>query len=258
MSSVDTSKDERVKQRKLEHDRMVAALLKDHYANETALKNGVAQNGGNSEPSSANADDAANVDRDLGVVNNDARQRKLQHDQMVAALLKDHYAEETARKNGIAENGGNSESSSANVADAAGVNYDAGVVGNVARQRQLRHDRMVAELLSDYDSEHGASDKLFIERTVAGYNNDAKPSLANVADVNPYVHPYVWQCVDDGDHQGCGAVLKAADPLKVQQHRQSKLHARGIALGASDLSKGIRADGWHCVDDGDNLGCGCR
>jgi hypothetical protein len=68
--------------------------------------------------------------------------------------------------------------------------------------------------------------------------------------------PYVWKCVDDGDHQGCGAVMKTDNPQSVRQHRQSQLHARGIALGAPDMSKGIRGDGWHCVDDGDKLGCG--
>jgi hypothetical protein len=66
------------------------------------------------------------------------------------------------------------------------------------------------------------------------------------------VHPYVFKCVDDGDQQGCGAVMKN----DVQTHRQTQNHADGIALGAPDLSKGIRRNGWHCVDDGDKLGCG--
>jgi hypothetical protein len=29
-----------------------------------------------------------------------------------------------------------------------------------------------------------------------------------VADAKPFVNPYVWTCVDDGDHKGCGAVFK--------------------------------------------------
>jgi hypothetical protein len=44
--------------------------------------------------------------------------------------------------------------------------------------------------------------------------------------------------------------------INAQKHRQSQAHARGIALGAPDMSKGIRGDGWHCVDVGDKLGCG--
>jgi hypothetical protein len=208
------------------------------------------------------------------------------------------------------------------------------------RQRQERHDRMVAELLKDYYATHGASEAFFIERTVAGLNTDAEPPLAsvannvaddvadvadvaddvanvandvadvadiadvadvadaesplaNVADVAdvadfadvadamknddvellpanetdgeddvaddgsvPYVHPYVWKCVDDGDEKGCGVVRKVNTPSQVQLHRQSKLHAKLIALGSPDIGKGIRADGWHCIDDGDKFGCG--
>jgi hypothetical protein len=96
--------------------------------------------------------------------------------------------------------------------------------------------------------------KLLLERTVAGLKNDAVPPLTDVADAKPFVNPYVWTCVDDGDQRGCGAVLK--DERQAQVHRQSKLHARCVALGGLDMSKGIRADGWHCVDVGDKLGCG--
>jgi hypothetical protein len=42
----------------------------------------------------------------------------------------------------------------------------------------------------------------------------------------------------------------------VQQHRQSQGHTNAIAIGAPDMSKGIRADGWHCLDYGDKPGCG--
>jgi hypothetical protein len=42
---------------------------------------------------------------------------------------------------------------------------------------------MVAELLKDYYATHGASEALFIERTMAGLNDDAEPPLANVAGV---------------------------------------------------------------------------
>jgi hypothetical protein len=138
--------------------------------------------------------------------------------------------------------------------------------------------------LQNYYATHGASEALFIERTVAGLNNDAEPPLANVADAMspdelelllaietdsedndavegddgsvPYVHPYVWKCVDDGDDKGCGAVKKAMILVFVQQHRQSQLHANFIAPGSPDIGKGIRADGWHCIDDGDKFGCG--
>jgi hypothetical protein len=211
-----------------------------------------------------------------------AKQRQVDHNRRVAELLKAHYADENARKNGVAQNGGNSESSGANTAGAADVDGDAGVFNNDASQRQSRHDRMVAELLKDYYATHGASEALFIERTVAGLNNGAKPPLANAADamspadielllaietdsedddadegddaVRSYVHPYVWKCVDDGDQQGCGAVMRTNK--LIQHHRQSQCHADGIALGSPDLSKGIRANGWNCVDVGDIVGCG--
>jgi hypothetical protein len=65
---------------------------------------------------------------------------------------------------------------------------------------------------------------------------------------------YAWKCVDDGDHKGCGVLGKARPDIWT--HRHSKIHANGIALGAPDMSKGIRADGWHCLDDGDKSGCG--
>jgi hypothetical protein len=202
----------------------------------------------------------------------------------VAELLKAHYADENARKNGVAGNGGNSEISAANIAGAADVDGGVGVVNNDASQRQSRHDRMVAELLKDYFATHGASEALFIERTVAGLNNGAKAPLANAADamspadiefllaietdsedddanegddaVRSYVHPYVWKCVDDGDQQGCGVVMKSDDPTLVKKHRECQIHAHGIALGSPDLSEGIRDNGWHCVDVGDTLGCG--
>jgi hypothetical protein len=93
---MDASKKERARQRQSQHNRMVAALLKTHYAEESARKNGVAENGGDSKSSSANVDDAADVDGDVGVVNNDARQRQVQHDRMVAALLKGYYADGNA------------------------------------------------------------------------------------------------------------------------------------------------------------------
>jgi hypothetical protein len=225
----------------------------------------VTENGSNSEPSSANAADAADVNFDAGIANNVARLRQMRHDRMVAELLSDYDGEHGARDKLLIERTvaglGNDAvppladvSDAVNADDAADADGDAGVVDNDARQRQLRHDCMVAELLSDYDAEHGASDKIFIKRTVAGLNNDAEHSLANVADVNHYVHPNVWKCVDDGDQQGCGAVIK--DTNSVQVHRQSKLHAHGIAIGSPDMSNGICADGWHCVDDGDKLGCG--
>jgi hypothetical protein len=67
---------------------------------------------------------------------------------------------------------------------------------------------------------------------------------------------YAWQCVDEGDQQGCGFVMKRDKYQLVQTHRQSRVHAHMIALGAPDMSKGIRADGWHCLDDGDKPGCG--
>jgi hypothetical protein len=212
-----------------------------------------------------------------------AKQRKMRHDKMVAELLEDYYADVNARINGAAEKGGNSELSLANAAGRGGNgDGDAGGVDNVARQRQLRHTRMVAELLSDYDAEYGANDKLFIEHTLAGLKNDAELSRAGAPDavsaeeidlllaietdsddddavendeaLRPYVHPYTWKCVDDGDHKGCGLLTKTRPDM--EKHRQSKTHANGIALGAPDLGKGIRADGWHCVDDGDKPGCG--
>jgi hypothetical protein len=50
--------------------------------------------------------------------------------------------------------------------------------------------------------------------------------------------------------------MKTDLPSHVQKHRQSQMHANAIAIGAPDMSIGIRADGWHCLDYGDKPGCG--
>jgi hypothetical protein len=108
------------------------------------------------------------------------------------------------------------------------------------------------------DAEQNTADNAvsFAQRRRAYFANlEANANaVKNDKESDPFVHPYIWKCVNDGDQQGCGLLGKTRPDM--EKHRQLQIHANGIALGAPDMSKGIRADGWHCLDDGDKSGCG--